>query len=92
MAGWQGMPSSVLVLLRKILSAFGSPESSTHQVEPGRGLCPLHQTGNAKAAAGREELVSPIGAKREDLGHLFSLPGSAQPLSIMMAWQSPSQS
>lgn len=61
MAGWQGMPLSVLVLLRKMLSAFGSPESSTHQVEPGRGLCPLHQTGNAKAAAGREELVSPIG-------------------------------
>lgn len=85
----------MLVLLRKILSAFGSPESSTHQVEPGRGLCPLHQTGNEKAAAGREELVSPSvahGVKREDLGHLFSLPGSAQPLSIMMAWQSPSQS
>lgn len=59
MAWWQGMPLSVLVLLRKILSAFGNPESSTHQVEPGRGPCPLHQTGNAKAAAGREELVSP---------------------------------
>lgn len=71
MAGWQGMPLSVLVLLRKILSAFGSPESSTQQVEPGRGLCPLHQTGNAKAAAGREELVPPIGAKKEDLGHFF---------------------
>lgn len=56
------------------------------------GDCALHQTGNAKAAAGREELVSPIGAKREDLGHLFYLPGSAQPLSIMMPWQSPSQS
>lgn len=59
MAGWEGMPLFVLVLLRKILSAFGSPESSIHQVEPGRGRCPLHQTGNAKAAAGREELVSP---------------------------------
>lgn len=86
------MPLSVLVLLRKILSAFGSPESSTQQVEPGRALCPLHQTGNAKAAAAREELVPPIGAKKEDLGHSFSLLGSAQPLSIMMAWQSPSQS
>lgn len=47
------------VLLRKILSTCGSHESSIHQVEPGRGPCPLPQTGNAKAAAGREELVSP---------------------------------